>query len=51
MKENFKKIPRNQKSSNLTLILQRNWISKWGDFSEIVNRENTEIKDKSKLIY
>ena len=28
MKENFKRIPRNQKSSNLTLISQRNLTSK-----------------------
>ena len=44
MKKNFKTIPKNQKSSNMTLISRRNWRSKWGDFSEIVNHEIHEIK-------
>ena len=51
MKENFKTIPQNKKSSNLTLILQRNWRSKWDDFSEIENRENTENKLEIKSNY
>ena len=34
MKENFKTIPQNQKSLNLTLISRRNWRSKWDDFFE-----------------
>ena len=50
MKEDLKTILRNQKSSNLTLISRRNWRSKWGDFSENVNHENTEIRNEIKEI-
>ena len=51
MKENFKTIPQNQKSLNLTLILLRNWRSKWWYFSEIENHELTENKLEIKLNY
>ena len=49
IKENFKTIPENQKSSNLTLILGRNWRSKWRIISEIKNRELNENKLEIKL--
>ena len=51
MNENFKTIPRNQKSSKLTLISQRNRRSKRGVFSEIENRELTKNKLEIKLTY
>ena len=51
MKENFKTIPWNQKSSNLTFIAQRNQRSKRGVFSEIENHELSKIKLKIKLNY
>ena len=34
MKEDFKSIPRNQKSSNLDLISRRNQDSKWREIFE-----------------
>ena len=39
-----------KKTSYLTLISRRNWRSKWDDFSEIVNRENTKIWNEIKEI-
>ena len=49
MKENFNMIPRNKKSSNLTLISCRNWTSKWGDCSKIEKRKNNKNWDKINL--
>ena len=51
MKEDLKTIPRNQKSSNLTLISRKNWRSKRGDFSEMLNHEINEIKTEIQLNY
>ena len=42
MKGNFKTIPQNQKSLNLTLISQRNGRSKWDEISENWNRKINE---------
>ena len=44
MKENFKMIPHNKKSSNLNLISRRNWRSKIENQKNENNKNNTEIK-------
>ena len=46
MKEDLKTIPRNKKSSNLTLISRRNWRLKWGEISENVKSKIIENKLK-----
>ena len=46
MKEDLKTNPRNQKSMNLTLIMQRNRRLNRGDFSKNRNHEITENKNK-----
>ena len=50
MKENFKTIPWNQKSSNFTSILRRNWRSKWGVISRTKNHNIDKIKNEINLI-
>ena len=45
-KVDFKSIPRNQKSSNLDLISQRNQISKWREISDRRNRDFSYISIK-----
>ena len=44
MKEKLKTNPQNQKSMNLTLILQRNWRFIREDFSENGKSRNLKIK-------
>ena len=51
MKEDLKMNPWNQNSMNLTLISQRNWRLKWGDFSKMLNHEINEIKNEIQLNY
>ena len=51
MKENFKTIPHNKKSSNLTLMSRTNWRSKWGKISENRKNEINENQDEIKLNY
>ena len=46
MKENFKTIPQNKKSSNFTVISRRNWRLKSGVFSKNWNHEINENKLK-----
>ena len=46
MKEDSKKNPWNQKSLNLTLILQRNHRMNRGEISENKNHEKPELRKK-----